>query len=1065
MRKGLIIFSAFVIMAALAGMALPIAQAEEAAPGDIYLHVLPNETNGSINLETIPADAQDKILITGSSNDTQFAAAIANLCGSLPPIGTATPTASPTPTGTPPAICGAVDIFYQVSLTLSWDSGLRDDCSLWGVCTKNVAPTIKMVYGGAGHNYTMDWGYCGEAGHATGSCNLETAGTISSADITNSNTGMGDYWNEKFDMILVQGWGTETLLTNYTIILSTQPITQECSGQYNIGAALASFTLAATNSTGVNLQNILGTSYPAPGQWYAVTVDGTWKNNGIGTDLKTVAHKVGVSGAWFPLFASPDVGCVDTGANVYYLQMISADAVYMRVYDTDGNWANSGTLTITISSVAAYSPYPTGCELQYQVGDLIEQRSMAANLENGHPLAKTDKYGIGGAGTDDPQPKRYYMLETIGGPGNLGAGDLTWEADMGLRDSEADSIPSLWYEIQTAPFVECVHQTDIVGHVRVFFAADTNDLKNGPLYQYFYAFRVRDTGSYADNSGSLGYRLYEATNMQMTDPGESPTLGGCDKYSHEDIEITSLSIQATNESGDSLPVLTSLSLYALEVVNGPWKEGGVTDSYSIELSDDGGDTWIDLEDYPDLLCAASADGDHTLIYLYGAAGKHWKARVNDQDSNFGNNTQSIGLNVYPGLTSINEWPACSQNYTFTPVYQDEEARRVPGNMEDGKGIPQAVLGAAGTYAIEILDGQMWYETGATAGSYLVDISNDSGATWTSFEDYPSLCVEQVGSGDRYRIVFQIVKGGGAGTDPPTTPHDFKLRVRDGDDDFLSNTGYVVFQVSMVINNNPAPGDTNPAPAEWIVVCNEAYARPDGYVSWEWVNILGSNWHFPLPRAGEWIDYLRNAVTYYFAWCPQHTDALKSVGSLAMDKDPMATIVDMVNYIKSIKALLEGYMVGGGADESVVTSQEPDLFSDTNTIGQAGGGASGPEAPVSHGAGAWDLFVTGTFDPAKNVWFGGKVDLTSALDSSYSSATDAYVGVCTDKFDSLFGIFTTTFCGVMGMMRYSDVINWILLVLDLFVSVWFIFKYIPGYLKKTWALFSGNKGIVQKVAGR
>jgi hypothetical protein len=1067
MRTGLSIFIIMIILGMAIGISIPIAHAQTEPPTGITFHVHPNGSSlGSQNLLTIPADTQDKILIAGTSTTTRTRAALENLCSSES-TGTPTPSPSPTPTGTPSVPCAAIDLYFQITWTLAWNSGLEAGCGTFGVCDRNVAPLITIQYGGSANPITASWGNCGPAAVATGSCTNTLSGTILAADIENQDIGSAAFLNEFFDVSYSEYWGGSTFQTSYSIILSTSPILENCAGQFNIGATLGSFTLAATNSTGVDLKTTLGMSYPGPGQWYVVQVSGSWQNNGTGSTLRDVGHKVGVSGYWFPLVASPDVKCADSNNDTYYLQMISNDAVYMRVFDTDGNFAsNSGSLTITISGVTAYTPYESGCELEYQVGDLIEQRSVDASQDRGHPLMNTLKYGTGGEAYET-QPMRFYMLETIGGPANLGEGVLTWGADLGIREHEADLVPSNWYEIHTAPFVTCVKQTDIVGHVKVFFAADSQATLKGAITDYFYAMRVRDTGSYSDNSGTLSYRLYEATNMQMTLPGATVGPNGCNRFSHETTPVDSVVIQATTSVGISLPSLASLSLYALQVTGGPWQDGGVNPSYSVELSDDNGASWLDLEDYPQLLCAASTDGNHIIIYIYGAAGKHWKARVNDTDNAFGSNTGSIGIDVFAGLTSINEYPNCSQTYTLTKVPLSDEERTIPGNMEAGKDIPASSLtGSSNVLAIEITDESKWYETGTGNGSYLVDITDDGGATWKALEDYTSLCSEQIGNGDRYRIVFDVGVVGGERVDPGA-PNNRKLRVRDTDGNFLSNTGYVMYQLYKAVATNPDTtppgGTTTPAPAEWVVACNENYSRPGGFIASHYIGtIAGISISIPVPMVGEWIDYLRNAITFYFAWCPQHTAMLRSIGDVAMDKEPMATIVDMVNFMKSIKALLESYQAIGG-ESTDITSQEPNLFSDTANIGNAMGGGSSPEAPIAHGAGAWDLFVTGTFDPIKNVWFGGKVDLTTALNNPYNSETDAYVGICTEKFNSLWGIFTITFCGVMGMMRYSHIMNWLLLALDLFVSIWFILKYIPGYCKKTIALLTGNKGAITRLA--
>jgi hypothetical protein len=1067
MRTGLIILTAVVIVGLLAGIAIPNARATTASPGDITFHVLDNSWERSINLTTIPPDQPDVITLTGSvyapaGSGVHLRAYIDNLCGTIEiPTGTPspTPTATATPTGAPPSNCYAVDIYYKVSLVIHWDSNLQNNCGPFGYCSKNLPPQVTYIHGGASNILSESFA-CGVLANA-GSCAYNDVGIIPTADISRHIINSVYHWNEEFDILSTQDFGNGgwTSMT-YEIQLSTLPIHSDCAGQYNIGAVLGSFTLAATNSAGTNLQTILGSKYPAPGQWYVVQVtSGSWQNNGTGAQLKTLAQKGGLTGAWFSLIADPIVGCSDTDNNTYYLQMISTAPVFLRADDTDGNFAdNTGSMVITISAVTAYSPYPDGCELQYKVGDLIEQRTVNADQPNGWPMKSSDKYGTGGSGSD-VQPTRYYMLETIGGPANLGilgAEDFTWDADLGLRDSASSLVPSLWYEIQTAPFVECVKQTDIVGHVRVFFAADSQATLKGAITNYYYAFRVRDTGNYVGNSGSLGYRLYEATNMQMTVPGTTPSPSGCARYSHAVSPNESITIPATSSNGQSLTALMTDTLYALEVVNGPWKEGGVSDRYTVEITDDDGGVWHDLESYPNLLCAASSDGNHYIIYLYGAAGKTWRVRVNDGDNNFANNTLSIGLDVYTGLTTINEWPACTSDYNLTRVVLDQETRTIAGNMADGKAIPaSSILGASRTYAIEILPDSKWYEAGAGAGSYLVDISDDGGTTWVPLESYTSLCTEQIGNGDRFRVIFTATSG------------NYKLRVRDGDSDFLSNTGYVLYDLYKAINNNynPGPDNPNPPPAEWMVACNENYSRPNGYFTrypFEITGILSGS--IPIPNVGEWIDYLRNAITYYFAWCPQHTDALKSIGNVAMDKDPMATIVDMVNFVKSIQALLVGYQAQGG-ESSVITSQEPSLFSDTGTIGQGTGGSSGPEVPAPHGAGAWDLFTIGTFDPATNFWFGGKINLNTTVGTPYSNESDAYVGVCTTKFYSLFGIFSATFCGLMGLMRFSDIINWALLILDLLVSVWFIVRYIPGYCKKTINLLTGKQNTIIRMIGR
>lgn len=1067
MKSGRIVISIAILLGLLAGLAVPFARAQEAGAGVITFHVTSNGDS------PIPDDAPDKIIIEGTEvegygqSPNGMEVFVQNLCEEAgTPTGTPSPTPSPapTPTGTPtaPLNCAAVDVYYQIELTIDWYNGYYTDT--YGVCcnytNKNLAPWQNYSYGGNEHMNTETGDRCGAPYERTGSCSKVITGMIPAADIS------GTSWHEKFYYANQADYSGNIVTTDYSIIFSTSPIHEDCAGQFLIGEALGTFTLSSNTSAGVALHQALGTRYPAPGEWYVVQVtSGSWKNNNSGSVLTSMElTEFGWPG--LPLTASPLVGCEDQANDTYYLQMGSTATVWLRVYDTDGNWtANSGSMSITVYGVAAYTPYKSGCELQYEVGDLIEQRTIDAGLSNGWPLKRPDTmYGVGGAGI---VPTRYYMLETIGGPANLGADGLTWDADLGKRVDEATLVPSQWYEIQAAPFVTCAVETDIVGHVKVFFASDAE--LSYLLWKYFYAFRVRDTGSYTDNSGTLGYRLYEASYQQTTTPGATPTADGCSQFAHDATATRSIVIQGTASSGSPIYGLTSGSMYALDVVDGPWTDNG-TDKYAVEISDDNGSTWDNLADYPNLLCAASADGDHVIIYLYAAAGKTWKVRADDGDTDYTNNAQSIGMDIYPAHALVDPWPSCDDNYNLTHMSLSEEYRKVPGNSEPGV-IVKTNVGTI--YSIEITDASKWYEGGTGSGSYLVDISDDGGATWDPLEEYPSLCAENLAGqatggadyipfvdpsppsqGGRFRIFFTA------------TTSTLKLRVRDGDSNFLSNTGWVVYDLysAVATNTPPGPGTTGNPPPEWVVACNEAYARPNSFIDW---HVLASfeiaglpvALSVPLPRVGEWIEYLRASVTFYFAWCPQHTDALQSIGQVVlMDKEPMASIQDMMDFVKSIQTLLEAYQVAGG-EVDVATSQEPSLFSDSGSIGEAGGGG-GYSAPSS--VSSWDIFMIERVDPVSSVWYGGQLDMTASLGTSDLTVMDEYQGLCVDKFYALWGFATDPFCSTISFMRYTRSYEILLLAIDIFVSAWFLLRFFPGWLKHLWNIITGNKDIIAKV---
>ena len=1027
MKPGRIFISLFVLLGLLAGIPAP---GVHAAPTITF-----SEYGTPYNM-VVPDDSEDTIEIMGGFTTSQSgygAFMLENLCEGEG--------------------CKVQDIYYKVELSISWFSNYGEAHPTW-----DVAPRAHVIMGSPGTGMLdMVSEACGGPYGNNGSCNLTWEGKIDAADI-NLTPGQAQ---ETFLLAWNAYYGGLTITNTHKITFSTSPILNDetnCSGQYALGPLLGVLTIYSNQSTGTNMKVVLGQKYPAPGSWYVVRInEGHWHNNGTAPELTDIGIKVGSGGTWFPIGTNPALGCSDPDNDTYYLQMIATDqATYLGVYDTDDDYlSNIGTLQVYIYGVAAYNRFLDGCELRYDTGEFIEQKQVDASWSNGWPLQRPWylPWNVNASGGSEALQKRYYMLETFGGPANIG-GAYTFRGDLGLRAGEADFIPDNWYETITAPFVECVILTDLVGHVKVYFALD-EQIDPTTFIKYFYAFRVHDTGAYLGNSGNLSYKLYATSNMQVTDPGDPPEVDGCAKYSHGATPTQEIVIQGSDSSGENITGLTSGTIYGFVSVDGPWKDDGFN-RYSLEISDDNGNTWIDLEDYPNLLCASSPDGNLVTIYVYATYGKVWAVRANDADSNFLNNTQSMGMEIYVASTGIDDFSDCEDAYFLNMVNLTMEARTIPGESAAGKTLMNITSGQK--YAIEITDKNKWYEAGAGTGSYLVDISDDGGTTWEALEDYGTLCNLRIGDGDRIKTIFTA------------TSNNYKLRVRDGDDNFLSNTGKIIFtlysaQPASIIPGGP--GDTGAPPAEWIIACNEAFSRPDGFISWSSLSFtagtLGSiGISLPIPRVGEWLEYIRNSIMYYFAWCPEHTDALKSMGDVYMDKEPMATIQAVVDFVKSIRTVIAGYQATGGEAEAAgAVSQEPDLFSDIAYIGQASGG---DHYKGSTGAGPWDIFTVGNVDPETSVWFGGELDLAAGLGSTDLSSMDGYQVLCTDRFYPLFGIGADPYCSLMALMRYSSIATWMLLGIDLLLVIWWFFKYMPGYLKRLWNVITGNKSTIKRIIG-
>jgi hypothetical protein len=812
----------------------------------------------------------------------------------------------------------------------------------------------------------------------------------------------------------------------------------DCADQFLAGATLGTVTVAATNSTGVSVRDTLGSKYPAAGDWIIFQVTGAWKDNGAGDDLQTMSVKVSPHTTWEDLGTSSSTGCFDSDNATYYYQMKYTDgSLMLRVADDDVSFANNtGSLVVTIKGVAKYSRFESDCELNYQVGDFIETSSIPANEEDGvqlnNPNATTwPWYALGG---EFETPMRYYMLETFSGPADIGD-DVTYDVDLG-QSTHVALKPQQWYEGTAATFVDCSVVLDPVGHVRLFFPIeDQTDLYE--FQEFYYGIRIRDeAGTYSENTGAVSYRLYEATSLQLTDAG-TPTVDGCIQFSHETDPIYNVTVAGYNDLGVKLPAMTQGILYSLEITEGPWKDNG-TARYDLEMSTDDGDTWQDLLDYTGLLCSQSADGNHVIVYVKGAPGQKWWLRVNDQDANFGNNTDYVRLKMYPSTTGIDPWPKCDDNYTLIQAALSDEQRTVPANMANGAGVP--LISKGGTYAIEITDEGGWYEAGTGTKSYLVEISDDGGSTWADLEEYSgSLCTMLMSkTAGQFKIYFEAASG------------NYRLRVRDTDANFLTNTGYIMFKLWT------ATDKTNPGgslPPEWRVACNQSYTRPNGLIEWQGV--------IPVPRVGDWIEYAKNAIIFYLAWCPQHTSALENMTKVYEDKEPIASFITFYNIVKDTKEKISTYFALGGEDG--ITSMEPALFADSGT---AGAGAVGGESSMAAvPSNPLDVFLPGTVDRESNIFFGGDLDLTSGFHSSTPSA--AFITICESKYGSILGVFSSMYCKTLGMVRTTDLITYLILAVDILATLWWLFKYFPEWIGRAWDIVFGGNGrsIISKGLGR
>lgn len=1032
MKTWRIVFSVIIGVGLLSMMAVPTVRADVSPPSeDFTFHV---HENDNARLDPVPADAVETIEWEQTFTTTYGPYVILeNLC-----------------TGTN---CAAQDIYYRITIDFSWYYSW-----VWPPGSVYTPPHMDLSYGSATSPLAESI-TCGEASSAnSGTCAYELAGTILAAQIDPTP---GNHHHEKLAINLHSDYGGALKNTgHYTAAFSTSPILgADCSGQYLVGSQIGTVTIAATNSTGVNLLTVLKTNYPKAGEYFMLEVvaGNHWHNNGTVTELRSLGMKYGPAGFITLVGDANTTECKDPTADKYFIQMLGASgSLYLSVYDIDGVWvSNTGQLVVNIYNITARTRYLSGCELLYDVGAFVEQKTVQASWTNGQWInskqVKVPSWPSAVGGEGQPTAYRYYMLETFGGPANLGAGYMSYDADMGQRPF-AGGVPSVWEYIGTASFVSCAVQTDMVGHWKVFFAIGQVHLQEF-LENYFYI-RVRDTGSYADNSGSLSYKLYQASYIQTTTPGYTPTASGCDAFDYEGTPTGSVTIPAVNSTGVALPPMGSTqTIYALITSAGPWLDSGIA-SYAVQLSSNDGTTWYDMHSYPELLCSSSSDGYHIKIFVYGVPGQIWRARVKDSTGNFGNNTGSIDLTVYPGSTTATMWPTCHNDYANTSVPLSDLDRMVDAHASAGVDVPTIVQGQL--YSIEIADVWKWYEAGTGSGSYLVDISHDGGSTWTPLEIYgETLCSEQIGTSGRFQIWFTAES------------NEYRLRVRDADGNWNTNTGSVMYNLYTTYETDdpPVPPGTDPPiyppgtpPPEWVVACNEAYQRPTAFIEqYELGTFAGVTLSLPVPMVAEWLDYIRNAITYFFAWCPEHTTALQNIGQSYDDREPLASIRTLMEFVSDTRDMITS--ATGGAESETLVSQEPDLFADAALIGQAAGGNTLKNVDTR----GWNLFLVGNLDPETNIWAGGKVDFTASIGDYDASEDTAYVTLCSSKFSDLFGITSTPMCQFLSALRTNQIVTILLLAIDFIMVIWFFLSYIPRLMRRYINVMNKNSGGISKAA--
>jgi hypothetical protein len=896
----------------------------------------------------------------------------------------------------------AIDIYYKIEIDAVWYDSDGTEPPMLHVNIAGVDDEIRSDCSGP-----AEWG----------TCTFQQKAMIPAEDLPTCDPADTDCVSEMFNFHWGSWTGAEqggnTRLTSiaYHFTISTSPITDgDCEDQWIPGSEFASFTLAATNATGVAANQLSG--WPSPGSWVKIEVtDGYWQDDGAGPQRTSLAMQTNLGDALFhPLAGSEFTGC-RTGTTAYYVQVPYKGAMRLRVNDTGGNFAaNTGTLSIALSR-ATYDPFPTACDANYEIGTELENRSVSAigavgaagiDMYTGVDLRFGDRQ-VGGEEIGD----RYLMLELVNNP-HWDGGAYTYMGEI--------LVDGTWYRVDEFPSATCIVKVDVMGHTRIYFPYIDSITE--------WKFRAYDSdGNYTNNTGWAGYSLHYVDKLQIYTPG-APAMS-CSMYTKGDV-VEEIELPANTSASHTLD-LEGGNLYAIETSGGPWMNGGA-DSWGVAISDDGGYNWDTTYFYNYALCASAVDGNHSTVYFQALEGKTYRLRVDDPGGVFSDNTGSITATIYGSSTSIQNWSTCTSDYMLTEMSIPEANRTIPaGNVE---GVAVGYIMSGNTYALEITNIHSWSpDPIGLEDRYSTQISDDGGATWQDLAtaDFVECAVlidgEAETENERFRVVF-VANG------------NYRLRVRGGDVAFLYPTysGYLVYKLSTV---NPAdidPDDVNPTdgayiPPEWGTACYEVcQAPPIIKIHPVSFGTLGSV-NIPLPNVSDWISYGVCSVTSFISWCPEHTAALLTTRTMFDAREPFGTLLELTDGVTVVQQQVSILTTAGGEGAG-------QQYTPYSIIMDVGGGEAG-------GVSTWEGFSPSVDDTP---WTGTPLDFSNVDTSFTSTAYSGYYNVCLPVAEPIIGDFNFIFCQTLTVLKSSA--NWVFVGLQFVFDICCIIGLIY-YLKKRW----------------
>jgi hypothetical protein len=839
---------------------------------------------------------------------------------------------------------------------------------------------------------------------------------------------------------------------HYTLVLSFEPIetcdddpTTLASDGYEIDPVIE-FPLGPSGSPADDQ------IYPTViDDVYRIETDGEW-DDGAETRKDAAISWDGI--AWLPWseIEAECVGSTADGGTAYYI-VAESETFYIRANDTTGAFADN-----TASSPYTYTIELTflsgSCESQYDYDtgeDLLASVTVDGDDEGGvtasDDLVVGEWYAIvvtSGAWQDDGSPPdRTDMELRVDGSAQYNEDPVYHDLSAGGTGVGCQSTD------QTTWYIQAQNTTL---HLRVNNESGTFGANTGSLSVSIYSAAYERAEELCEVNFDLsGLEESETVSANAENgkvfgswsgPGSSSGIG-------------------TASGGTLIPG----AWYVVDTTDGPWAQSGsgligvahpATAFYTMAVSEDG-DTWIPLEDWtvPDCNIEIDALG-HRRIYFEAPSdeGFTWYFRVDDDDS-FNTNAGELGWNLYrasnsedaPGGTLDDPWESCGDVYEHRLLYN--AGTSIPVQEEEGTYLRQVLLGIAGSsedqfptdasgsmsigdiFKLTIKNGP-WLD--GEDEHYDAAISSDDGVTWYALNDEsnPALdCISVDQSGRYYSVLFTVA-----------AEQRWKVRVNDEAGDFVGNEGNLTYVMYKMTNNDASDlgnagssdaGNLGVA-AGGLAVCIQSLMypqwttltgvftqpdRPEGLDVWEWVEWVGDSsyqtFSFFIDQLKQvvnngfqyvfsWINYAVLATQKFFAFCPDDAGILITAMSVLKNKEPIATVLEVITLVTDTRDMLEEYDWGDYEDTS--------LFSLTST--------SQVQAMINSYILRQDAEVTNPWSGSNNVIDFGD----SGLPDSYYSCGNAFT-------DYLPARLADAVCFVTAYFKETGATFWVqLLVVDI-----------------------------------